>query len=75
MKVLHGLVTGMRCLQILSLAGYYISELPNSISEVKHLQYLNFSNCSIRRLLDSMSCLYNLQTLIYVIVMNSLGCP
>lgn len=37
MKVLHGLLKGMRCLRILSLAGYYISELPNSIGELKHL--------------------------------------
>ena len=64
MKVLHGLLMGMRCLRVLSLAGYYISELPDSFGENKHLRYLNFSNCSIKRLPDSMGCLYNLQTLI-----------
>lgn len=64
MKVLHGLLMGMRCLRVLSLAGYYISELPDSFGELKHLRYLNFSNCSIKRLPDSMGCLYNLQTLI-----------
>ncbi|XP_034704012.1 putative disease resistance RPP13-like protein 1 [Vitis riparia] len=64
MKVLHGLLMGMRCLRVLSLAGYYISELPDSFGELKHLRYLNFSNCSIKRLPDSMGCFYNLQTLI-----------
>ena len=60
MKVLHGLLMGMRCLRVLSLAGYYISELPDSFGELKHLRYLNFSNCSIKRLPYSMGCLYNL---------------
>ena len=63
-KVLNDLLIGMRCLRVLSLAGYYTTEVPDLISELKHLRYLNFSNCSIERLPDSVGDLYNLQTLI-----------
>ena len=63
-KVLHELLSGMRCLRVLSLADYYVREVPDSISKLKHLRYLNFSNCSIKDLPDSVSDLYNLQTLI-----------
>ena len=37
MKVPHGLLMGMRCLGVLSLVGLYISELSDSIGELKHL--------------------------------------
>lgn len=61
MKVLHGLLMGMGCLRVLSLVGLYISELSDSIGELKHLRYLNLSDCSIKKLHDSMGHLYNLQ--------------
>ena len=54
----------MGCLRVLSLVGYRVRELPDLIGELNHLRYLNFSKCSIERLLDSVGDLYNLQTLI-----------
>ena len=51
-------------LQVLSLSGYRISELPNSLGDLKHLRYLNFSYTLIKWLPESVCYLYNLQTLI-----------
>ncbi|KAL1172113.1 hypothetical protein V6Z11_A05G327700 [Gossypium hirsutum] len=51
-------------LRALSLAGYEnIKELPKEISNLKHLQNLNLSETSIRRLPNSVCTLYNLQAL------------
>uniref|UniRef100_A0A199UAF2 Disease resistance RPP13-like protein 1 n=1 Tax=Manihot esculenta TaxID=3983 RepID=A0A199UAF2_MANES len=63
-KVVHELVPKLKCLRSLSLAGYYIEGLPNSIGDLKHLRYLNLSRTPIRRLPESVDKLFNLQTLI-----------
>jgi Leucine-rich repeat (LRR) protein len=51
-------------LRVLSLSGYYICELPESIGDLKHLRFLDISHSKIRSLPDSVATLYNLQTMI-----------
>ena len=64
-KVLDDLLKEMKCLRVLSLSGYFISEmLPSSLGDLKHLRYLNLSDSLMNRLPDSVGHLYNLQTLI-----------
>ncbi|XP_061346121.1 putative disease resistance RPP13-like protein 1 [Gastrolobium bilobum] len=58
------LLPELRCLRALSLRGYFISKLPDSISNLKHLRYLNLSCTSIRKLPESVCSLCNLQTLL-----------
>jgi hypothetical protein len=58
------LLPRLRCLRVLSLRGYAIFELPNSIGDLKHLRYFNLSGAMITSLPESISSLYNLQTLI-----------
>ncbi|KAJ9679021.1 hypothetical protein PVL29_021055 [Vitis rotundifolia] len=58
------LVPKFRQLRVLSLSGYMIFELPDSIGGLKHLRYLNLSFTQIKLLPDSVTNLYNLQTLI-----------
>ncbi|XP_059658932.1 putative disease resistance RPP13-like protein 1 [Cornus florida] len=62
-RVLFDLLPKLHGLRVLSLSGYGISELPNSICNFKHLKYLNFSYTLIQRLPESLGTLYNLQTL------------
>ncbi|KAL3516435.1 hypothetical protein ACH5RR_023337 [Cinchona calisaya] len=62
-KVLLSLLPELRSLRVLSLSGYSISELPNSICSLIHLRYLNLSGTSVISLPDSLSNLHNLQTL------------
>ncbi|OAY39854.1 putative disease resistance RPP13-like protein 1 isoform X2 [Manihot esculenta] len=62
-KVVHELVPKLKCLRSLSLAGYEIKELPNSIGDLKHLRYLNLSDNPIQGLPESVDKLFNLQTL------------
>ncbi|XP_010659076.1 putative disease resistance protein At3g14460 isoform X2 [Vitis vinifera] len=54
----------LRYLRVLSLSGYFIKELLNSVGDLKHLRYLNLSRTEIERLSESISELYNLQALI-----------
>ncbi|XP_021281488.1 putative disease resistance RPP13-like protein 1 isoform X1 [Herrania umbratica] len=61
--VLQELLPKLKRLRVLSLSGYCISELPDSIGYLKHLRYLNFSHTKIKCLPQSVSVLYNLQTL------------
>ncbi|KAJ9685411.1 hypothetical protein PVL29_017446 [Vitis rotundifolia] len=63
-KVLDGLLKEVKYLRVLSLSGYAIYELPDSIGNLKYLRYLNLSESFIRRLPDSVCHLYNLQALI-----------
>jgi hypothetical protein len=59
------LLPKLRRLRVLSLRGYNMSELPESIGDLKHLRFLDFSNMhEIRSLPESVATLYNLQTLI-----------
>ncbi|XP_065881776.1 putative disease resistance RPP13-like protein 1 isoform X2 [Euphorbia lathyris] len=62
-KMLHDLVPRLRCLMVQSLAGYCIEELPSSIGSLKHLRYLNLSYTGLTKLPESISRLFNLQTL------------
>ncbi|XWS65479.1 hypothetical protein CRYUN_Cryun05aG0116400 [Craigia yunnanensis] len=63
-NVLIDLLPRLRCLRVLSLEGYYISELPNYIGDLRHIRYLNFSYTKIKSLPDSICTLFNLQTLL-----------
>ncbi|XP_058181263.1 putative disease resistance RPP13-like protein 1 isoform X2 [Rhododendron vialii] len=58
------LLPGLRCLRVLSLRSYGIRELSNSIGVLKHVRYLDLSCALILTLPESISTLYNLQTLI-----------
>ncbi|XP_068337188.1 putative disease resistance RPP13-like protein 1 [Pyrus communis] len=63
-KVIFGLLPQLQYLRVLSLNGYKITELPNSIGDLRLLQYLDLSYTDITSLPDSTSTLYSLQTLI-----------
>ncbi|CAL5381851.1 unnamed protein product [Camellia sinensis] len=53
----------LRRLRVLNMSRYYITEVPNSVGDLKHLRYLNLSHTSIEELPESLGSLYNLQTL------------
>ncbi|XVF24475.1 hypothetical protein REPUB_Repub13aG0131300 [Reevesia pubescens] len=63
-NVLFDLLPKLRRLRVLSLKGYYITELPNSVGDLRHIRYLNFSYTKIKSLPDSICTLFNLQTLL-----------
>ncbi|KAM5574811.1 putative disease resistance RPP13-like protein 1 [Rosa sericea] len=63
-KVTFCLLPKLLCLRVLSLVGYRITELPNSIGKLKYLRYLDLSHTRLMSLPESTSTLYNLQTLI-----------
>lgn len=63
-KVLDDLLPKLRCLRVLSMSGYHISKLPDSISSLKHLRYLNMSCTGIKWLPESLCALLYLETLL-----------
>ncbi|KAI8570633.1 hypothetical protein RHMOL_Rhmol01G0051100 [Rhododendron molle] len=63
-NVLLHLLPGIKRLRVLSLRGYRIGELSNSIGDLKHVRYLDLSGAVVLTLPESISTLYNLQTLI-----------
>ncbi|KAG8391171.1 hypothetical protein BUALT_Bualt01G0160000 [Buddleja alternifolia] len=63
-KVPCHLLPKFRCLRVLSFNGYCITELPDSIGNLKHLRYINLSYTEIKGLPQSLSTLVNLQTLL-----------
>ncbi|XP_010269701.1 PREDICTED: putative disease resistance protein RGA3 [Nelumbo nucifera] len=65
-QVIHHLFTKLRCLRVLCLSYYYITELPDSISNLIHLRLLDLSQTPIRCLPESICSLHNLQTLLLV---------
>ncbi|KAJ0851433.1 putative P-loop containing nucleoside triphosphate hydrolase, leucine-rich repeat domain superfamily [Helianthus annuus] len=50
--------------EVLSLSGYFIREVPETIGSLKHLRYLNLSRTLITCLPENVGNLYNLQSLI-----------
>ncbi|PWA59794.1 NBS-LRR resistance-like protein [Artemisia annua] len=63
-KVLADLLPQLPMIRVISLSGYEISEVPESIGSLKHLRYLNLSGTNIKHLPESVCDLYNLETLI-----------
>ncbi|KAJ9543895.1 hypothetical protein OSB04_023602, partial [Centaurea solstitialis] len=63
-KVLFELVPRLQFLRVLSLAGYSITGLPQSIGSLKHLRYLDFNNTLITCLPEQVGDLHNLESLI-----------
>ena len=62
--VLDDLLPRLKCLRVLSLNGYKITELPHFFENLKHLRHVDFSNTNIKCLPDSLCTLYHLETLI-----------
>ncbi|KAF5758642.1 putative P-loop containing nucleoside triphosphate hydrolase, leucine-rich repeat domain superfamily [Helianthus annuus] len=67
-KILTDLLPQLPLLRVLSLSGFYINEVPESIGTLRHLRYLNLSRTTIKHLPETVCKLYNLQTL------NLCGC-
>ncbi|XP_022889154.1 putative disease resistance protein At3g14460, partial [Olea europaea var. sylvestris] len=63
-KILHHLLPKLSCLRVLSLNGYSIYDLPDSIGDLRHLRYLGLAQTLLKWLPESMSTLINLQVLI-----------
>lgn len=61
--VFHNKITDFIYLRVLIAHSWFICKLPNSISKLKHLRYLDISYSTIRELPESIVLLYNLQTL------------
>ncbi|KAJ0024986.1 hypothetical protein Pint_07319 [Pistacia integerrima] len=62
--VISDLFSKLKKLRVLSLANYYIVELPSSIGGLRHLRYLDLSRTMITSLPESTSSLFNLQILL-----------
>ncbi|KAJ0478525.1 putative P-loop containing nucleoside triphosphate hydrolase, leucine-rich repeat domain superfamily [Helianthus annuus] len=63
-KILTNLLPELPLLRVLSLSGFMISEVPESIGTLRHLRYLNLSKTKITHLPETVCNLYNLQSLI-----------
>ncbi|KAH9782481.1 putative disease resistance protein [Citrus sinensis] len=62
--VLLDLLPKLKKLRVLSLEGYHIAHIPNSIKDLKLLRYINLSRTLIESLPESISSLFNLQNLL-----------
>ncbi len=62
--IILNLLPKLQNLRVLSLSGYRIVEIPETIGDLKHLRYLDLSRTQLRSLPKSISTLYNLQTLL-----------
>ncbi|XP_004305388.1 PREDICTED: putative disease resistance RPP13-like protein 1-like [Fragaria vesca subsp. vesca] len=58
------LLPKLKYLRVLSFKGYKLTKVPDSIGNLRHLQYLDLSHTLIMSLPESTCKLYNLQTLI-----------
>ncbi|XP_022748122.1 putative disease resistance protein At3g14460 [Durio zibethinus] len=63
-NVLNDLLPRLKCLRVLSLKRYRITEIPDSIGNLRHLCYLDLSYNYMKGLPDSICALYNLETLL-----------
>ncbi|XP_038678891.1 putative disease resistance protein At3g14460 [Tripterygium wilfordii] len=63
-KMLYKLLAQSKCARVLSLTIPEITKLPNSIGDLIHLRYINLSQTYIQQLPESVSSLFNLQTLL-----------
>ncbi|KAL5735594.1 hypothetical protein ACOSQ2_030382 [Xanthoceras sorbifolium] len=61
--VIFGLLPKFKKLRMLSLEGYYVTELPESFGDLRHLRFLNLSGTKIESLPESTSFLLHLQIL------------
>ncbi|GKU91109.1 hypothetical protein SLEP1_g5026 [Rubroshorea leprosula] len=73
--VVHDWLPKLRCLRALSLEGYRINKLPDSIGDLIHLKYLNLSETLIESLPESVGFLLQLQTLLLFNCHNFLKLP
>ncbi|KAL6311752.1 hypothetical protein AAG906_022957 [Vitis piasezkii] len=62
-RVLQNILPKFKSLRVLSLCEYYITDVPDSIHNLKQLRYLDLSTTMIKRLPESICCLCNLQTM------------
>nr|XP_043634700.1 putative disease resistance RPP13-like protein 1 [Erigeron canadensis]XP_043634701.1 putative disease resistance RPP13-like protein 1 [Erigeron canadensis] len=63
-NILVELLPQLQFLRVLSLTNYSITELPQSVSSLKHMCYLNCSQTNITYLPEAVAELYNLQSLL-----------
>ncbi|XP_031253815.1 putative disease resistance RPP13-like protein 1 [Pistacia vera] len=63
-RVISDLLPKLKNIRALSLSKYYITEIPNSIGELRLLRYLDLSDTKIRCLPGSLSLVFYLETLL-----------
>ncbi|XP_031260950.1 putative disease resistance RPP13-like protein 1 [Pistacia vera] len=73
--IIEHLLLTMKCLRVLSLCHYEISELPDTFDKLKQLRYLDLSRTKIEKLPQSTCFLYNLQTLLLTNCFNLIELP
>ncbi|XP_007033676.2 PREDICTED: putative disease resistance protein RGA3 [Theobroma cacao] len=61
--IFHNLSGDFKSLRVLNFEGAYIEELPASLGSLRHLRYFDISWTNIRAIPESITKLYNLQTL------------